>query len=148
MDKINLQQKARTCVGEISNFWFENSNIGLQRTLFYKIVVPLEPFDSGLCYVQQPEETEIVIDWIVLDSPSIESIESFEIGSDSSVSYESTIYIGSAHNPIDYERLLFKRISANEFFVQGRALIDFKHERVAENEYFDFSAKLKINVAA
>ena len=48
MDVIGLQEKARPRVGTIEHYWFENPHVGLPLTLFHRIIIPLEPFDSGL----------------------------------------------------------------------------------------------------
>ncbi len=61
MDFIDLQSKAIPRPGHIEHYWFENENTGLKRTRFHRIVIPFEPFDSGLDYVSQPETTELVV---------------------------------------------------------------------------------------
>lgn len=56
MDTINLQQKTRAKKGIVEPYWFENDTIGLPRTLFYRITIPLQAFDSGLEYEEQVGE--------------------------------------------------------------------------------------------
>jgi hypothetical protein len=53
MKKIELQQKTTAKKGKIEFYYFENENIGLKKTLFHRIYIPLEPFDSGLEYESQ-----------------------------------------------------------------------------------------------
>ena len=66
MKKIELQRKTTAKKGRIEMYYFENNSIGLKKTLFHRIYIPLEPFDSGLEYESQPIETEIVIEWLNL----------------------------------------------------------------------------------
>ena len=66
MQTIGLQSRARLLEGVIEHYWFENAHVGLARTLFHRIRIPFEPFDSGLEYVEQPERTELVVEWIKL----------------------------------------------------------------------------------
>ena len=49
---------------KIGIHWHENSYVGLKKTLFHRIEIPLLPFDSAQKYVDQPETTAISIDWI------------------------------------------------------------------------------------
>ena len=147
MVSIGLQHKTRACSGQLMTYWFENKFINLPRTLFFRIVIQLVPFDSGLEYMAQPEETEIVIDWIKLDAPSVDAVNGFLLGTGSPVSYESTIYIGSAHNPVEFEWLELTRISHEEFMLKGRASIDFEFESIGENESFDVETIIKAVVA-
>ena len=63
MDKIDLQNKTKAKQATIEAYWFENPHIDLERTLFHRITIPLEAFDSGHDYVEQPTETEIVLEW-------------------------------------------------------------------------------------
>ena len=58
METIGLQENARPLPGTIEHYWFENERVGLARTLFHRIRIPFEPFDSGLDHVPQPERTE------------------------------------------------------------------------------------------
>jgi hypothetical protein len=57
VETIRLQAKARPLEGTIEHYWFENEHVGLARTLFHRICIPFEPFDSGLDYVAQPERS-------------------------------------------------------------------------------------------
>lgn len=66
MGKIELQKKTKAQNATVEAYWFENESIGLNKTLFYRITIPLEPFDSGLEYEEQPLSTEIVLDWYEL----------------------------------------------------------------------------------
>lgn len=87
-----------------SNLW-ENSHIGLPLTLFYSIEIPLEPFDSGHTYVDQPTSTSIVIEWIKFLNPVTGQNEKdwrALAGKEYLVSYEDdtgegSIYLGSEH---------------------------------------------------
>jgi hypothetical protein len=75
MDKINLQNKTYTKNGTIEPYWFENEIIGLKRTLFHRINIPLDSFNSGLEYEKQPVETAIIIEWLQLNVENIDNLE-------------------------------------------------------------------------
>ncbi len=49
--------------GQMScNLW-ENSTINLPLALYYAIEIPLQPFDSGHDYADQPTNTSIMLEW-------------------------------------------------------------------------------------
>jgi len=64
---IDLQQRACPQTGTVEHFWFENPNVGLERTRFHRIEVPFAPSDWGLDWCQQPEQTSLIIEWLQLD---------------------------------------------------------------------------------
>jgi hypothetical protein len=53
METIGFQSKARPQEGTIEHYWFENATVGLPRTLFHRIRIPFEPFDSGLEFARE-----------------------------------------------------------------------------------------------
>lgn len=139
MDIINLQNKTSAKEGIIEYYWFENENIDLRNTLFHRIVIPLEPFDSGLDYVEQPEKTEIVIEWINLGLADPSLLAGVEITSKATKNVESSVYIGSAHNWIDIESLHLKKIAPNKYEVSAKIMVEFEIEGVGKNEKFQFT---------
>lgn len=50
MKAIELQGKTEAQQGSGESYWFENSRIGMKRTLFHRFNIPLKPFNSGLEY--------------------------------------------------------------------------------------------------
>ena len=65
--KIGLQNKTQVKKGVIESYWFENETMGLSNTLFHRVTLPLEVFDSDLDFNEQPTRTEILLDWYKLD---------------------------------------------------------------------------------
>ena len=145
MDKIQLQEKTKAQKGTIELFWFENKNIGLQKTLFHRITIPLEPFNSGLEYEPQPTETKIVIDWLNLHLEEPTNLDGLDHGTDPEDETETSIYLGSAHNLCDIKRMSIKKIGSQQFQLDCELLVDFKSEGVAENEVFSFVTELELN---
>ena len=47
MEKINLQDKTKPKTGKGEIYWFENENIGLEKTLFHRFYIPLIEFLRG-----------------------------------------------------------------------------------------------------
>ncbi len=138
MNIINLQNKTKPKEGTIEFYCFKNESIGLINTLFHRITIPLEPFDSGLDYVERPEQTELVIDWIQLGLKDPSLLAGVEITSEFNKEMEASIYIGSAHNSINIKSLELKEIAPNKYELNGSTTIEFENEGVAKNEEFEF----------
>jgi hypothetical protein len=147
VDVIGLQENARPRMGTIEHFWFENSQAGLARTLFHRIVIPLEPFDSGLEYVAQPESTEVVIEWINLGLEDPSKLDGVEIATGRTPDVEASIYIGGAHNWYHIERLTLAQVG-DRYSVTGVGVVEFENEGVARNERFEFQAEAVYRGAA
>lgn len=137
MNIIDLQRKARPLLGRIEHYWFENEHIGLKRTLFHRIVVPFEPFDSGLEWAHQPETTELVIEWINLGLDDPAELDGVVITMGRTPDVEASIYLGAAHNWADIKELRLTK-AGGAYRLQCKAIIEFENERVAQNEPFEF----------
>ena len=144
---INLQRKTKAKEGSIEYYWFENSNVGLERTLFHRISIPLEPFDSELSYVEQPEETEIVFEWYKLNLDDPNKLDGLDLSQDNYPEAESSVYIGAAHNWCKIISLVLTRLSDLEFSIHGELEIDFESEGVGRNESFQFDTKVLLKVS-
>jgi hypothetical protein len=143
MDKINLQNKAKAKKGTAEMYWFENEFVGLKKTLFHRIIIPLTSFDSGLEYERQPVKTKIFIEWLVLDLADPTDLDGLEISNEKYEKMEASVYIGSAHNPCDVNKLTINRKKENTYIVEGELLIDFEYEGVAEKEMFTFKTNIE-----
>jgi hypothetical protein len=139
MHVVDLQSKAHPMVGRIEHYWFENENTGLKRTLFHRIVIPFAPFDSGLDYVEQPESTELVVEWIDLGLADPADLDGVVIEMGVTPHVEASIYIGWAHNWADIKELRLVK-EGERYRVRCRAVIEFENESVAQNEPFEFEA--------
>ena len=136
--KIDLQNKTKTLNGTLEKYWFANKNIGLTKTLFHKIIIPLKPFDSGIEYEQQPVDTSLIIEWLNLDLENPKNLNGINIKSDKTSEFDASIYIGNTHNPFDIKKLVFEKTDHNSYKIVGEIMVDFEHEMVAENEDFSF----------
>ena len=139
MTVIGLQANARCMPGTIEHYWFENEKIGLRRTLFHRICIPFEPFDSGLDYVEQPERTELVIEWINLGLDDPAALDGVEIATGRTPDVEASIYIGAAHNWYQIEKLTLTREGAF-YRIVSAGIVEFSREGVASDERFAFEA--------
>ena len=144
MDRINLQKKTKSQIGKIEMYWFENESIGLAKTLFHKFTIPLEPFNSGLDYVAQPEKTEVVIDWVHLNVKDPTQLNGLNLKTSADI--ETSIYLGSAHNPCDIISLTLTGVTDNIFVIDCKLFVDFEHEGVGQNEEFVFSTQLQLDL--
>jgi hypothetical protein len=134
---INLQVKTRPLVGYIEHYWFENEHIGLTRTRFHRVVIPFEPFDSGLEYIAQPESTELVVEWakLNLEDPSV--LDGVDLSMNKIEGIEAAIYLGAAHNWTHLERFWLTKAGGG-FNVSCVAIIEFENEGVGKNEMLEF----------
>lgn len=140
MSKIDLQVKTQVEAGTIEKYWFENSFIGLEKTLFHRIILPLRPFISGLEYEEQPVKTEFQIEWLDVGQP--EDYHNLKISSSDFKNMEASIYLGYAHNYCIVEEMKFSLIELNTYRVDGGIYILFEQEEVGINEAFTFQSKV------
>lgn len=136
---IGLQNKTQAEKGTVEKYWFENKHIGLENTLFYKIIIPLKPFNSGLAYEEQPLETSLVIEFLKLNLSEPNELDGIVIKTNKDSDNEASVYIGSVHNPFDINNLTFKKLKENEYQVNGEIMVDFEYEMTAKNECFNFN---------
>ena len=136
METINLHFKTEAEKGTAEKYWFENEFVGLQRTLFHRVYIPLKPFNSGLDYEEKPLETIIVMEWLNLNLPDPDNLNNLSLKSTPEDGIEVSVYLGCAHNPCDIIEFHWKKIANNTYAVVGELLIDFEFERVAKNEFF------------
>lgn len=143
MQKINLQNKAKAKKGTAEMYWFENEFVGLKRTLFHRITIPLTAFNSGLDYESQPVKTEIVVEWLDLNLANPNDLDGLEITQEKYPKTEASVYIGGAHNWCDVTQLTIHRKKENHYTIEGVLFIVFEHEGVAENETFSFKTTIE-----
>ena len=140
---IDLQNKTQAEKGTVEKYWFENENIGLKRTLFHRISIPLKPFDSGIEYESQPVETIMIIEWMNLNLSNPDELDRVSIQTDKDSETEASLYIGNAHNPFDILNLTLSKIDGKNYKVIGKIMVDFEHEMVANNEMFEFETTIE-----
>ena len=136
MDVIDLQSKAVPKRGRIEAYWFENENIGLPRTLFHRLYLPFEPMDTGLEYVGQPESTEICYEWLTLGLEDQSALDGMNLNSANYPDGEASIYVGAAHNPIQFEKFILQETEPGLFKIAAEMTVLFEFEGVARNERF------------
>lgn len=133
--------------GTITHYWFENKNVGLPRTLFYRITIPFEPFDSGLGYVEQPKRTALVVEWMNfgLQDPAV--LDGAEIAMGQPPDVETSIYLGVAHNWYQIDKLIMSR-SGSFYRITVVGTVEFSREGVAKDELFAMEAAAMYRDAA
>src|SRR4051794_18679166 len=90
------------------------------------IDIPLAPFDSGQPQDDQPVET--IVDLVLyLPVDTIEQLDGREFSVEGD-DCESSLYLGSAHNPLDVPRIRFRRSAERSFHVAGQLACDFAFE--------------------
>lgn len=97
----------------------------------FEIEIGVEPFDSGLDYVPQPENTSFRLEGIYLPFDSVDALDGLDTGIDPDDS-DGSIYLGSAHNPVDIQRLALKRRGDGAFDAELTLFCDLAYEGVAE----------------
>lgn len=143
MNEINLQNKTTAEKGYAEKYWFENEKIGLKKTLFHRIHVPLTPFNSGLEYEDQPVETEIVIEWLNLNLKNPDNLDNLKITSMEYKEMECSTYVGSAHNPCEVRNLVINHHKGNVYDIKGELFVYFELEGVGKNESFNFQTTIE-----
>ncbi len=140
MNTIDLKNKTHVNQGTIESYWFENENIGLKNTLFHRITLPLQEFDSGIEYEEQPVNTEIVLEWYALGLKDPTKLDGLNLSHKNFPNAEASVYLGSAHNWCNVLELEVSEKGPLVFELKGRINIEFENERVAQNELFEFVA--------
>lgn len=138
MEQIGMQEKTKVLPGQIEAYWFENESIGLPKTLFHRITLPLDSFDSGLDYEEQPISTSIILDWYELGLDKPEDLDRLDLAHVQYPEAEGSIYIGGAHNWCVVNELLITKLELGSFSLDGTLCIEFENEGVAKNEQFKF----------
>jgi hypothetical protein len=109
------------------------------------LVIPLQPFDSGQSYVKQPEETKFVLEnnWLQASSPDELDGRTFNVNN-GPPEIDGSIYLGSAHNPVDLKTIAFKRRDADHFEIVVTLDCKFDFEMVADNENVKLTAVVAV----
>jgi len=138
--------------GQMScNLW-ENSYIKLPLQLFYSIEIPLKPFNSGHDYVDQPTETNIVIEWAIFsDRQNKHQERNWKnlVGRKFNLSYddktaEGSIYLGSEHCQLNSE-IYFLSLNGTMFEIELKMAVDFNIETSNLDEDGLVKIKTKVN---
>ncbi|AHM60032.1 hypothetical protein D770_08855 [Flammeovirgaceae bacterium 311] len=145
MEKIGLQAKTKAEPGVAEKYWFENEHIGLRRTLFHRVHIPLSEFSSGLDYEPQPVKIEIVMEWLDLNLPDPDNLDGLNLKSSPEDQTEVSLYLGMAHNPCDIIKMNWKRTAEHIYNIHCELFIDFEFEGVAENEIFKFETVVRLD---
>ena len=137
--------------GQMScNLW-ENSHINLPLTLYYSIEIPLQPFNSGHDYVDQPTDTSIKIEWITFsDAQNGQQEHNWKnlVGKQFNLSYddetaEGSIYLGTEHCKFN-SQINFLSLNGTTFDIELKMAVDFNIETFNLDE--DGHVKIKTKV--
>ncbi len=133
---------------------WENTHTGLPLSLFYTLEIPLQPFDTGHEYVDQPASTSIMIEWInfsPLGSSKNISNWKYLLGNEYVISYETqtgegSIYLGTEHCPFN-SSIRFFSLEENTFELELTLAVDFNIEtkNLPENGLFKLKTKVDYN---
>ena len=138
--------------GQLSSNLFENESIGLPLTLFFTIEIPLEAFDSGHDYVEQPTSTSIVMEWIRFVDPGAGKPETDWknlTGKEYEISYEEdtgegSIYLGSEHCPFN-SRIRFLSLSGRTFDIEITLTVDFNIDTIHLDDDGGFTIRTELD---
>jgi hypothetical protein len=129
-------------LGSMRAHLFHNPAIGLAPTLFYDITIPLEPFDSGLEWEEQPVNTEFRLEFLVFSIKDWRGFDEKSFGDISQENSDATIYLGTAHNPVFINYINFKWLEQAKLKIDCTLLCDFEFESVAEKEIVKLSTEI------
>jgi hypothetical protein len=138
--------------GTISSYIFENEFINLPKTLFYKIVIELEPLDVSTLWEENPiknYQTKIHLDFIRLPISDLQNIENqtftFPINPEKGY-IDGSIYLFDVHNPIDTNCITFGTFKKECIDAKITLLIDFEFEGTgfATTKFIDIETTLYV----
>jgi hypothetical protein len=123
---------------------FQNPHIGLAPTLYYDITIPLEPFDSGLEWEEQPVRTEFRLEFVQLPIKDWRDLDgkSFEIGQDDA---DGSIYLGTAHNPVGIRRIQFTHLGETTLRINCTLFCDFESEMIADSVVVELTTEVRFD---
>ncbi|MFN8378579.1 MAG: hypothetical protein U0452_07895 [Anaerolineae bacterium] len=100
----------------------------------YGVSIPVQPFDSGLEWVYQPETPTFELNPFPFPVRDWRDLEGQAFRPSKKVVNNSTVYVGSAHNPVDVLYIHFGKRVRTRFQLTCVLFCDFDHEGVAQNE--------------
>lgn len=145
LQTIDLQNKTTAKEGVIEIFEFEDEKTDLQKTVFHRMFIPLEPFNPGLTPESNTIDTKIVIDWLDLNLRSAINLDGLNLKTTPQDDALVYIRIDEVNNPCDIDTMKIKKIADNLYQVDCEIFIEFEHEKTAKNEYFTFSTQLQLD---
>jgi hypothetical protein len=107
------------------------------------IDIPLAPFDSGLPQDNPPIQTAFDL-VLYLPVDAIDELDGREFAPQPDDCH-STIYLGSAHNPVHVPAIRFRRVTDKVFHVACRLACDFAFERMGEPAVVALETELDVD---
>jgi hypothetical protein len=154
MSEIKLDIKSLNPLkGKMSCNLFENENIKLPLHLNYYVEIPLEEFDSGHDYVDQPTSTSLIIDWIQFKNQNDTQEKDWKQleGKSFLISYEQetgegSVYLGTEHCQFNSQISFLKR-TGSTFEVEIQTIINFNIETVnlPKDEVITFKTEVEFD---
>lgn len=141
--KIDLQSKTTAKEGVIEIFEFEKEDIGLKKTVFHRMFIPLEPFT--LNPETKPIETKIFIDWLNLNLKSATNLDGLNLKTTAKDDSQIKIHLDNIDNPCDIDTMRIKKIETDLYQIDCELFVEFEYEKVAQNETFHFKTMMKLN---
>jgi hypothetical protein len=97
--------------------------------------------DTGLEYVGQPQTTEICYEWLNLGLKDQSALDGMNLNSTNYPHAEASIYVGAAHNPIEFDDFSIQETAPGLFRIKAAMTVLFEFEGVARNEQFALYAE-------
>ena len=146
MSKIMKRFNLKKLIPEnaiLTSFFFENSFLGIPKTLYYKIEIGLKPF----IIEDETIETSIVLGFISFNIKELKELESktfrFQINPEKGY-IDGSIYLFDVHNPFDVKQITFAKFKDNMIETTFLFNIDFEFEGTDYQNIND--AKMKVNL--
>lgn len=113
--------------GELRSVVFENEHVGIPRSVYFNISIPVAPFDFDGESVETAVRLDLidfgVADWRLL------SDKLFVFPVNPTEGYiDGSMYLGHAHNPADVTRIAFGRFADSSVEVEIDIAFDFTYE--------------------
>ncbi len=139
---VPLPRQVHPKPGTMNARLFENATIGFARSLFYDITIPLEAFDSGLSYEEQPVETSFQLEFLRFPLNDWRAFDGrhFTLAPDDS---DASIYLGAAHNPVEVSHIHFAARDRTRFHIDCTLFCDFDFEGVGDNTTVELKTEVE-----
>ncbi len=106
------------------------------------LVVPFEPFDSGLDYLPQPETPTLHLEGFSLPAaePAAACGRTFDLRG---TTQNGSIYVGRRHNPVSVQELFLEHVGGLLYDVRLLLYLDFEFEGVGQSVTHNLTVRVE-----
>ena len=117
----------RPDIGTLGATLFENEHVGVPLSLFFDVVIPIEPFE----FDGENVKTSVRLEFIEMPVDDWRDLagREFTFPTNPEPGYiDASLYLGHVHNPVDVTRIRFAHPTGNVWPVAIDMVVDFTYE--------------------